>query len=88
MRDHGRTPEAQLQAGFRCIMMHDLPPKKLAVLTRLYRTTEAYYRQKPNEAESLLDRLGIDCATLTPQQAALTVAANTMLNLDEVITKE
>ena len=88
MRDHGRTPEAQLQAGFRCIMMHDLSPKKLAVLTRLYRTTEAYYHQKPGEAESLLDRLGIDCATLTPQQAALTVAANTMLNLDEVITKE
>ncbi|SFD97719.1 DUF1553 domain-containing protein [Spirosoma endophyticum] len=88
MRDHGRTPEAQLQAGFRCIMMHDLPPKKLAVLTRLYRTTEAYYRQKPGEAESLLDRTGIDCATLTPQQAALTVTANTMLNLDEVITKE
>jgi hypothetical protein len=27
-------------------------------------------------------------AAATPQQAALTVTANTMLNLDEVITKE
>ncbi len=88
MQAHGRSPERQIQAGFRQIMLHDLPPKKLAVLVRLYRTTEQYYRQKPGEAETLLDRPGIDCATLSPQLAALTVTANTMLNLDEVITKE
>lgn len=84
MQTHGQSPEAQLQAGFKRVMLRDLAPKKLAVLSRLYRTTETYYRQHPTEAETLLD-----CsASATPRLGALTVAANTMLNLDEVITKE
>lgn len=83
MQQHGRSPESQIQAGFRRVMLRDLPPRKLAVLTRLYRNTEQHYRQKPDEAKKLLAR-----ADGTPQQAALTVTANTMLNLDEVITKE
>ena len=83
MQQHGRSPESQIQAGFRRVMLRDLPPKKLAVLTRLYRSTEQHYRHKPDEVKKLLAR-----ADGTPQQAALTVTANTMLNLDEVITKE
>ena len=88
MRTHGQSPEHQIQAGFRQVMLRDLSPKKLAILIHLYQTTEQYYRQKPGEAENLLDRPGVNCATISPQLAALTVTANTMLNLDEVITKE
>ncbi len=88
MRAHGQSPERQIQAGFRKIMLHDLSPKKLAVLTRLYQNAEQYYRQNPGEAENLLDRPGFDCKRVSPQLAALAVTANTMLNLDEVITKE
>ncbi len=83
MQHRGRSPEGQIQAGFRRVMLRDLTPRKLAVLTRLYRTTEQHYKRHPDEATKLLDR-----STATPQQAALTVTANTMLNLDEVITKE
>ena len=79
----GKTPEEQIQAGFRLVMLRNLTPKKLAVLTKLYRNTETYYRQNPEEAHKLLS-----CEEATPQLAALTVTANTMLNLDEVITKE
>jgi len=86
MRLRGQTPEAQIQAGFRRVMLRDLPKAKLTVLTRLYRNTEQYYRQKPDEAQKLLAKA--DGVPVTPQQAALTVTANTMLNLDEVITKE
>ncbi len=88
MRGHGKSPEGQIQAGFRRVMLRDLPQKKLAVLLRLYQNTVQYYQQKPGEAENLLDRPGVDCSTISPQLAALTVTANTMLNLDEVITKE
>ncbi|GAB4048615.1 DUF1553 domain-containing protein [Spirosoma litoris] len=88
MRTHGSSPEQQIQAGFRQVMLRDLAPKKLAVLAQLYRSTEQYYRQKPGEAENLLDHPGFDCKKVSPQLAALTVTANTMLNLDEVITKE
>ncbi|MBC3784770.1 DUF1553 domain-containing protein [Spirosoma utsteinense] len=83
MEGCGPLPESQLQAGFRRVMLRKLSPQKLAVLMQLYRNTEQHYRQQPEAAKILLAR-----ATATPRQAALTVAANTMLNLDEVITKE
>ncbi|AQG82643.1 DUF1553 domain-containing protein [Spirosoma montaniterrae] len=83
MRQHGKTPEQQIQAGFRRVMLRDLAPKKLTVLLQLYRNTEAHYQQKPDEVKKLMA-----CTDATPQLAALTVTANTMLNLDEVITKE
>ncbi|GAB3687282.1 hypothetical protein GCM10027592_00620 [Spirosoma flavus] len=88
MQQHGASPSNQIQAGFRRIMLRDLSAKKLNVLVQLYKTTEQHYRQKPGEAENLFDQPGLDCSTFTPQLAALTVTANTMLNLDEVITKE
>ncbi|UHG91381.1 DUF1553 domain-containing protein [Spirosoma oryzicola] len=83
MQRKGRLPEAQIQAGFRRVTVHTLTPKKLAVLTQLYRSTEQHYRQNPDEARKLMAR-----QDATPQLAALTVTANTLLNLDEVITKE
>ncbi|GAB3899654.1 DUF1553 domain-containing protein [Spirosoma agri] len=83
MQQHGTSPEQQIQAGFHRVMLRGLAPKKLAIMTRLYRTTEAHYRQQPDEAKKLMAR-----ADATPALAALTVTANTMLNLDEVVTKE
>lgn len=83
MLSHGQTPEQRIQAAFRRLMLRDLAPKRLAVLARLYRTTEQHYRQHPSEAHQLLAR-----RDASAQEAALTVTANTMLNLDEVITKE
>ena len=83
MQLRGLTPEQQIQAGYRRVMLRDLSPKKLAILTRLYRSSEQYYRQKPDEVTKLMA-----CTGGNPALAALTVTANTMLNLDEVITKE
>ncbi|MGM9510313.1 MULTISPECIES: DUF1553 domain-containing protein [Larkinella] len=83
MRYQGKTPEQQIQAGFQRIMLRPLSPAKLAVLTQLYRTTKTHYQQQPEEARKLLA-----CTDGTPELAALAVTANTMLNLDEVVTKE
>ncbi len=83
MQTHGQTPDRQIQAGFRRVMLRELTPGKLRVLTTLYRTTEAHYRQFPAEARQLLAQ-----RDATPELAALTVTANALLNLDEVITKE
>lgn len=83
MQQQGKTAEQQIQAGFRQIMLRNPSPKKLAVLVRLYRQSETYYKQHPADALTFLD-----CKDQSPQLAALTVTANTMLNLDEVITKE
>lgn len=83
MREAGQTPEAQIQAGFRRVMLRNLAPRRLAILAKLYRNTLLEYRIHPEESQKLLsfDRPN-------PELAAMTVTANTMLNLDEVITKE
>ncbi|MBO0932923.1 DUF1553 domain-containing protein [Fibrella aquatilis] len=83
MAAHGKTPNQQLQAGFRRLLLRELAPKKLAVLTKLYQDTETYYVQNPAEAGKLLAS-----TTASPKLAALTVTANAMMNLDEVITKD
>ena len=86
MYAQGKTPDARIRAGFRRVTLRQPPPRKLAVLTRLYRSAEQHYRQHPDEMRQLL--MTNPCETVTPQIAALTLTANTMLNLDEVVTKE
>ena len=86
MHSQGQTPDARIRAGFRRVMLRNPSPQKLAVLTRLYHSAEQHYQQNPDEMRQLLTLN--PCETVTPQIAALTVTANTMLNLDEVITKE
>ena len=83
MQQWGKTPEQQIRAGFRRVTQHDASPDKMAVLLRLYRKSVTYYEQHPADARLLL--AGKDAS---PQLAALTITANTMLNLDEFITKE
>lgn len=83
MLQQGTTPEQQIQAGYRRIMLHNLTANKLAVLARLYQTTKTHYQQYPAEARQLLGQ-----NEATPGLAALTVTANALLNLDEVISKE
>ncbi|RCR68088.1 DUF1553 domain-containing protein [Larkinella punicea] len=83
MQKHGKTADQQIQAGFRQVMQRNPAPQKLAVLVKLYQKAETYYQQHPIDAQKLLAQ-----KDATPQLAALTITANTMLNLDEVITKE
>jgi len=86
MYGQGNTADNRIWAGFRRVTLRNPSPQKLAVLTRLYHSAEQHYRQHPDQMHQLLTLN--PCETVTPQIAALTVTANTMLNLDEVITKE
>ncbi|MBD2753013.1 DUF1553 domain-containing protein [Spirosoma validum] len=83
MLKRGKTPDQQIRAGFRQVMLRNPDANRVAVLLRLYQKSETYYQQHPTDAATLLD-----CKDNSPQLAALTVTANTLLNLDEVITKE
>ncbi len=83
MAQKSSSPATELQAGFRRVTGHELNQRQLAVLLRLYQQTEQTYRQRPADARKLLDS-----PNASPALAALTVTANTILNLDAVITKE
>lgn len=77
------TPREQIKAGYKTLMIRDLPEKKLDVLYKLYQQALAEY----DGNEEAVFKLTADKAKTT-QLAAMTVVANAMLNLDEVLTKE
>jgi hypothetical protein len=83
MQRQGDTPTRHVAAAYRRIMRREIAPAKSKVLVQLYHDTEGHYRQHPQEACQLVDDGSMDA-----KLAALTVVANTLLNLDEVVTKE
>ncbi len=85
MQHKGKTPEQQLQEGYRKLTYQPIKPKSLSVMLNVYNKALREYRQKPNEIDSLLT---YDVRRKSPELAALTVSANVLLNLDEVVTKE
>ncbi len=84
MQHHSRKPAEQLQAGYKILTYKDITPKDLAVLLGVYNKTLNIYRVNQSMADSLL----IYKKGKSPELAALTVSANVLLNLDNVVTKE
>jgi len=79
MRKEGGTSEqARLAYGFRLCTGRQPKPKEVERLAALVTTVRQRYEADPKSAE----RVGG-----TPEQAAWTIAANVLLNLDETITK-
>ena len=92
-------PAGEISAGYRSMLYQDISPKKLAVLMGLYQEALQKFTAAPGKADEMLG-LGetiaahgkaaaepVGSTAGRPQQAALVVVANAMLNLDEVITK-
>jgi hypothetical protein len=80
---HSDNVKDQIASGYERIMFRKMSPAKLTVLENLYGEALAHYNSHPEEAAKLL-------AAREPrvEEAAMTVVANALLNLDEVITKE
>uniref|UniRef100_UPI003593096B DUF1553 domain-containing protein n=1 Tax=Persicitalea sp. TaxID=3100273 RepID=UPI003593096B len=85
MKSKGKTPEQQLRAGYERLTYKPMREKRLEVLMGVYRKSLQQFRQKPNQIDSLLTYLP---KHKSPELAALTISANVLLNLDEVVTKE
>ncbi len=81
----GKTPDQQLRVGYQKLTFKLIEQKRLAVLVDVYTKALREYRKRPNEIDSLLT---FNPKRKSPELAALTVAANVLLNLDEVVTKE
>jgi len=90
IQEGGDSPAARITFGFRMTTARTPTERELAVITGAYQDHLAHYQQHADEAEKLLaigesprpDNIA------RPELAAMTMIANLLLNLDEVITKE
>lgn len=83
MMKEKESPTDQIKTGYTRLLIRDIPHKKLIVLLRLYnKALNAYAKDKNASITLTADKAG------SPKFAAMTVVANAMLNLDEVLTKE
>jgi hypothetical protein len=83
MNNGGKTAKEKISAGYYRIMYHPIADGKLLPLLNLYDAALKEF-QKNNDASKKL----ISKKNSTPELAAMTVVANALLNLDEVMTKE
>jgi hypothetical protein len=84
MQKRGKTAEQQLTAGYKMLTFQPIEKKNLSVLLNIYKQALEAYKIKPSAADSIL-AYGKE---KSPELAALTISANVMLNLDNVVTKE
>ncbi len=84
MKTGGHTPEQQLREGYRLLTFKTIEPDNLKVLVKVYHDMLNEYRRNPSEVDSIL----VYGKEKSPELAALTVSANVLLNLDNVLTKE
>jgi hypothetical protein len=83
MVKHKTQPKEQIRAGYKSILIRDISDQKLNVLAGLYDEALEEYKQDKMAATKLAAE-----KNASPELAAMTIVANALLNLDEVITKE
>lgn len=83
MVEAGDKPEDCIQAGYRMLTVRDMPSAKLTIFQQLYEDALRKYSREPEAAGMLTAN-----PEAGPAFAAMTVVANAMMNLDEVIMKE
>lgn len=76
-----RTPESQIEYAYRSVMGRAILPHKLKALTTLYAESLGAFKAKPASVGTYLHQKA------PAQLAALSVVANSILNLDEVVVK-
>ena len=83
-QESGPGIREMISKGYELMMYKPISVDKLSVLEKLY----AEALQKFNkDADKTCEMIGVNDKHNNPETAALVVVANTMLNLDEVITK-
>jgi hypothetical protein len=76
--------EQQVAKGYELMLYKPIVPNKLSTLVELYRKALNEYLKDEKLTNEMV---GFDKENNKPEDAALVVVANAMLNLDEVLTK-
>jgi len=80
----GANTRNQIAAGFRLATNHAIDEKSLQALINLYNTAFKSFKSDSNKTSKVIGKTTAAAGAAT---AALTVVANAILNLDEVVTK-
>lgn len=84
MSEKGKSIEEQLAWGYYLLTYREISPQKLAVLSKVYQDAFTEFKSDTTQLKEFL----VNSQKKIPAQAAMTLTANVLLNLDEVITKE
>jgi hypothetical protein len=90
MREGGSTPEQRLTYGFMRVVSRKPTAEELRIMTGSLAKRIARYKADPASARDLtvVGEAPIDLGLDRAELAAYTVAASTLLNLDETVTKD
>jgi hypothetical protein len=90
LNDGGPTPTSRLAYGFKCVVSRNPSQEELSLLSKGLDKRIEKYRKDPESAKELISAgLYRTDKKLDPAElAAYTVAASTILNLDEAVNKE
>jgi hypothetical protein len=84
MRSTNPSVRKQIEAGYQKMLFQPIAPAKLNVLVDLYEQTITEYKKDKTAANALM---GDKNKTALPEDAAMVVVANAMMNLDEWVNK-
>jgi Protein of unknown function (DUF1553)/Protein of unknown function (DUF1549)/Planctomycete cytochrome C len=84
MKEKTTNPKEQISKGFKLVTYKDIDNKSLGALMKLYNTAYAQFKSDKDKTTKII---GKQNENANAETAALTVVANAMLNLDEVVTK-
>ena len=84
MAEKTNNPKEQISKGFKLATYKDIDNKSLEALVKLYNNA---FDQFKNDADKTCNIIGGINKHTNAETAALTVVANAMLNLDEVVMK-
>ncbi|MFA6546248.1 MAG: PSD1 and planctomycete cytochrome C domain-containing protein [Limisphaerales bacterium] len=90
MREGGDAVTGRLEHGFRLLLARSPKPAELSVLRAAYERVRSDFSGDLGSAKALLavGEAGADAKLDPTELAAFTAVASTLLNLDEVVTKE
>ncbi len=84
MRKADPLVKKQIETGYQKMLYQPIAPAKLNVLLDLYEQTVTEYKKDKTAANALM---GDKNKTALPEDAAMVVVANAMMNLDEWVNK-